>query len=41
MINEKMVILLDIDTLVDWKKVAAGDKAEVSLSKEKLAAAAA
>lgn len=33
MINEKMVILLDIDNLVDWKKVAAGEKNEQTIIK--------
>lgn len=41
MIGEKMVILLDIDTLVDWKKVAGGDKQELAARKEKPTAAVA
>lgn len=41
MINEKMVILLDIDKLVDWRKVVASDRNETAINKEQLAAAAA
>lgn len=40
MIGEKMVILLDIDTLVDWRKVASGEKHEGGFKKEAQAAAA-
>ena len=40
MIGEKMVILLDIDTLVDWKKVASGEKHEGGFKQETQAAAA-
>lgn len=38
MIEDKMVILLDIDNLVDWKKVASGEKQEQAFIKEKQAA---
>ena len=40
MIGEKMVILLDIDTLVDWRKVGTGDRQDGTYKQESQAAAA-
>lgn len=39
MIDEKMVILLDIDNLVDWRKISAGEKQDQVSIKEQTQAA--
>ena len=38
MIGEKMVILLEIDNLIDWKKVSGDDKNDTAAKAESLAA---
>lgn len=39
MIGDKMVILLDIDTLVDWRKVTTGERQDADAAQESQAAA--